>query len=120
MTTKTKKPLRGKALVAATMNQILKHPKTWRQSAWHCGSSHCFAGWAQILGGLPAMEAGIESAFEELVGLTEEESYQFWNISNSLRRLYALSEAFIADKPLDQVTEFKGRMVPLKVGKGKG
>ena len=33
------------------LDQIEQHPDTWDQSQWHCGSTHCFAGWAQLLSG---------------------------------------------------------------------
>jgi hypothetical protein len=33
------------------LDQIQSHPETWKQSSWHCGTTHCFAGWAQILAG---------------------------------------------------------------------
>jgi hypothetical protein len=36
------------------LDQIEAHPETWNQSFWHCGTTHCFAGWAQILSGKPA------------------------------------------------------------------
>jgi hypothetical protein len=34
------------------LRKIVKHikanPDTWRQSAWHCGTSHCVAGFAEL------------------------------------------------------------------------
>jgi hypothetical protein len=33
------------------LDTIEANPACWRQDAWHCDSSHCFAGWAQILSG---------------------------------------------------------------------
>jgi hypothetical protein len=36
----------------ARLQQVLTHieenPETWKQSDWHCGTSHCFAGFAQM------------------------------------------------------------------------
>ena len=36
------------------LDQITQHPETWNQARWHCGSSHCLAGWAKVLSGKPA------------------------------------------------------------------
>lgn len=33
------------------LDHIKKHPETWNQESWHCGSSHCLFGWAQIMSG---------------------------------------------------------------------
>jgi hypothetical protein len=38
------------------IDQIKANPSCWKQSSWHCGTSHCFGGWAQILSGKPADE----------------------------------------------------------------
>ena len=44
----------NKANYRRVLDQIEQHPDTWDQSQWHCGSTHCFAGWAQLLSGMPA------------------------------------------------------------------
>jgi len=36
-------------LLAATFNAIMDNPDQWDQGQWHCGSSHCFCGWSQVL-----------------------------------------------------------------------
>lgn len=33
------------------LDHIKSNPTCWVQTYWHCGTSHCFAGWAQILSG---------------------------------------------------------------------
>lgn len=33
------------------LDHIKANPCTWDQEAWHCGSAHCFFGWAQIMSG---------------------------------------------------------------------
>lgn len=35
----------NKTLIVKVMNQIIQDPSSWKQSAWHCGTSHCFCGW---------------------------------------------------------------------------
>ena len=36
-------------LLAATFNAVMDNPDQWNQTQWHCGSSHCFCGWSQVL-----------------------------------------------------------------------
>jgi len=41
-------------LLERTLATIKANPDHWRQSSWHCESSHCFAGFAELLHfGLP-------------------------------------------------------------------
>lgn len=54
----TTPPLRGKDLAYATLDWIKANPQHWNQRYWHCGTSHCFAGTAEMLG------AGLDPAQE--------------------------------------------------------
>lgn len=51
---------------------IKEHPENWDQSIWHCGTSHCFAGHAQLLsvGHLP--DAYISDASTLQVSVRED------------------------------------------------
>ena len=41
-------------LLQKTLDTIKANPDHWRQSTWHCGTSHCFAGFAELIAkGLP-------------------------------------------------------------------
>jgi len=41
-------------LLNDTLNAIKANPDHWEQSKWHCGTSHCLAGFAELLSlGLP-------------------------------------------------------------------
>jgi len=41
-------------LLEKTLETIKANPEHWNQKNWHCGSSHCFAGFAELLSfGLP-------------------------------------------------------------------
>jgi hypothetical protein len=33
----------------ATLDAVLAHPEHWDQKYWHCGTTHCFAGFAEML-----------------------------------------------------------------------
>ena len=37
--------------LAKIVKHIKKHPETWDQQNWHCGTTHCVAGHAQINAG---------------------------------------------------------------------
>ena len=36
-------------LFERTVAAIEAHPEHWNQEHWHCGTTHCFAGWVHIL-----------------------------------------------------------------------
>lgn len=41
-------------LLQKTLDAIKANPQHWNQSHWHCGTSHCFAGFAELIAhGLP-------------------------------------------------------------------
>lgn len=35
-------------LMRDVMNDILANPEHWNQSVWHCGTTHCFAGFVEL------------------------------------------------------------------------
>ena len=58
--------------------QITHHPKTWKQTVWHCGSQHCFAGLAQVLAGsLPRADQTYFDAKDFLALTYSEADYLF-------------------------------------------
>lgn len=36
-------------LLQKTLDAIKANPEHWRQSQWHCGTSHCFAGFTELI-----------------------------------------------------------------------
>lgn len=60
------------------LDKIESDPSCWKQSLWHCGTKHCFAGWAQILSGnKPNEETVRRDATRFLDVLWVEASYLF-------------------------------------------
>lgn len=59
----------NKKNLARVMNQIIEHPETWDQSNWHCGTSHCFAGWAQVMSGKNPSDLSASDDAREWLGL---------------------------------------------------
>lgn len=39
----------NKELLQLTLNTIKENPQHWNQQSWHCGTTHCFAGFAELL-----------------------------------------------------------------------
>lgn len=56
------------------LENIKEHPESWNQKIWHCGTQHCFAGWAEMF------ENSEFKPFSEVIALFE--SYPTdWNKS---------------------------------------
>lgn len=109
----------NRELMQKTMDQILLHPETWNQSVWHsdCGTSHCFAGWAQnILVGRQIKNKGmhmieelkpnakswsgqeyydIQIGMAEELGLTEDLSNLLFNEDNGIVELHTYFSALM-------------------------
>lgn len=97
-----KTPLRGKALLAAAVNQIIQHPETWKQSQWHCRTSHCIGGWCQVLAGLPESNEAYQEV-PQLIGLSLSDADWLFAPERSLTEIHHFAHAFINDqigKPL--------------------
>jgi hypothetical protein len=52
------------------LDKIKSDPDSWYQASYHCGTTHCFAGWAQILSGNVSRETLEQRAAE----LAEQEA----------------------------------------------
>jgi hypothetical protein len=103
---------RNKELLQKVVDAIREHPDQWDQTTWHCGTSHCVAGWAEILSGR------IDDRVCELVSKATGESRGFQieddgdgetrvNARGSLR--LSRSEAdwlFDSDRDLQEIVAF--------------
>ena len=74
--------------------QIENHPETWNQGTWHCGSSHCFAGWAQILSGNLANNNTVRRDARIFLGLSLREANYYFSSSRTLDELKTILEPF--------------------------
>ena len=52
-------------LLQKTLNAIKANPQHWNQKTWHCGTSHCFAGFAELI----ANNIPIETSAEDLIAI---------------------------------------------------
>ena len=109
MAVKKTKPLRGKALLKAAINQILANPKQWDQETYHCGTKHCVAGWCQILGGRTKEEIrnmeegdGIDCSDDaaDLIGIDRLKAWhQLFASDLTLARIYQNACEILGQKP---------------------
>jgi len=71
------------------LEKIEACPAEWDQGSWHCGTKHCFAGWAQILSGKPANDATARVDAREWLGLTRYEADYFFSMVRTLEDFQA-------------------------------
>jgi hypothetical protein len=103
------KELRNKRLLK-TLEMVKANPDHWDQKHWHCGTSHCFAGFANLLQfELPAEthedeledinprldEWSVGSATQWL-GLTDYEARLLFSSTNRLEDLERIISQIIA------------------------
>jgi hypothetical protein len=77
----------------AVIDQIKAHPKQWKQHLWHCGTSHCFGGWAQILSQRPADEFEVRADARQFLGITALEADYLFDHKRTLAELIAWGNA---------------------------
>ena len=96
MTEPTDTGLRGPDLLVAVVNHILQHPETWNQGVYHsrCGTRHCVAGWAQIMGGRDANKDTAHEDAEGLLGLSQGQAAYLFSIFRSLREIRKFAVKF--------------------------
>lgn len=76
------------------LTQIKNHPETWNQKYWHCGTAHCFAGWAQILSGKPADSTTARRDARIFLGLSAAEAEYYFHSERTLSELETVLEDF--------------------------
>jgi hypothetical protein len=74
----------------AVMAHIEANPACHKQDTWHCGTSHCFGGWAQIMGGNKANDATVRRDARIFLGITEHEANKLFAASNTRPELRAM------------------------------
>lgn len=81
----------------AVMALIEANPACHRQDTWHCGTSHCFGGWAQIMGGNEANDATVRRDARIFLGITEHEADKLFAPNNSRPELRAMVDSMVDD-----------------------
>lgn len=76
-------------LLQKTLNAIKANPQHWNQVVWHCGTSHCFAGFAELIHqGLPIDTD--EDELRDIPGFFSPHSE--WNTSAHATELLGISD----------------------------
>lgn len=130
--------MQGKELFHAVIKQIEKDPERWDQGYWHtdrngcstnnpdeffeCGTTHCFAGWCEILGVAGSGEefkknrnlildmyygwwADTATVAGVLLSLNEDQCDILFDVENDLDTIKKLGQEFGLYDPTDQFVE---------------
>ena len=93
----TKYP-RGNELLRAVVNKILECPEQWDQGDYHCGSTHCVGGWAQILGGRRENGSTAWNDAIELLKISEVDLDWLFYSKRTLHEIYRYAKVRLTDK----------------------
>ena len=87
----------NKVLLQLTLDTIKENPQHWDQTSWHCGTTHCFAGFAELILKNLSLDTYVDGyeingwevndyAIAKL-GLTDDQAVQLFNPTNTLEDL---------------------------------
>lgn len=70
-------------------DQIKTHPETWDQKQWHCGSTHCFAGWAQVLAGKNENEKTVQRDARVFLDMSPADAVYYFSPARTIAEFEA-------------------------------
>jgi hypothetical protein len=81
---------------ADILNTIEANPSCWDQARWHCGSSHCFAGWAQLKSGKPAVVSFVRRDAREWLDISKVDADWLFAVDRTIDdfKWFLTSEGF--------------------------
>ena len=87
----------NKQLLADVVNQIVSQPETHSQEEWHCGTSHCFAGWTQVLGRGPTgrYPSNVADDAADLLGLTPDDARYLFSAERTTPEIHRCASELI-------------------------
>lgn len=90
-------------LLQKTLDTIKANPQHWDQKNWHCGTSHCFAGFAELIANNLSIETSNEQVralklngklesntgryAEKLLGISDDDGDALFDAYNTLEVL---------------------------------
>jgi hypothetical protein len=91
-------------LLQKTLDTIKANPQHWNQRFWHCGTSHCFAGFTELIANNLPIETSIEQVralrlngkleiigtglyAEKLLGISDDDGEVLFHTHNTLEQL---------------------------------
>lgn len=112
----------NKELLQKTLDTIKANPQHWKQDTWHCGTSHCFAGFAELIGNnIPISISDKELRdiklhtnlrwstclnAEELLGITDADSDILFYGYNTLEQLERMIAHLIEHSSLEDFGDY--------------
>ena len=75
------------ANLKAVLQQIEDHPETWNQGGWHCNTSHCVGGWAQVMSGKEEDSDYVVIHARKWLSLSETEAKYLFNAYRTLDQI---------------------------------
>ena len=88
------KTLRGPELLCAALNEIIAHPERWKQSVWHCGTTHCVGGTCEVLTG--TVSNNTRRNVMGLLGISVADADWLFAAARTLPQLYGFAVLFAA------------------------
>ncbi|MDE2000043.1 MAG: hypothetical protein KGI52_14085, partial [Burkholderiales bacterium] len=85
-------PPRNIERIRAILEHLEAHRETWYQARWHCGTTHCFAGHAQIAAGKAPDDDTASADAREWLSLTRAEADWYFSPNRTLSELRTLLE----------------------------
>ena len=79
------------------MEMIEANPSCHTQTSWHCETSHCFGGWAQIKSGRHADDSTVVRDARVWLGLTRYEAGRLFAGHNTRKALRMMVDEMCAD-----------------------
>jgi len=94
----------NKRLLAAVVNQIITYPETHNQDEYHCGTSHCVAGWAQVLGHGPMLKypTNIWDDAVGLLGLSQDDAHYLFSSQRRISEIRIRASELITGDVYDR------------------
>ena len=119
-------------LLQLTLKTIKENPEHWDQTRWHCGTSHCFAGFAQLIYNNISIKTDESILVEEynfgenvydsfngkslwwhteeysknILGITEDDATVLFSSSNDLEQLELYVDTLIKEGSLSDYYEY--------------
>ena len=86
-------------LAVEVLNHILDNPDLWDQRDWHCGTTHCFAGHVQIMGGRPERAETCPQDMIDLLQCSAEDARWLAYSLRTLLELHAYVKSYVEGTP---------------------